>query len=78
MTSAADAGEIRTGTLVDGSRHGAAAPRGTEVPAAGLRVHVPVATWGSRAHDATVLSLLGGVQLAWLAALAYWVYRLAT
>jgi hypothetical protein len=78
MTSAAGAGEIRTGALVDGARHGEVAPRGTEVPAAGLRAHVPVATCASRAHDATVLSLLGGVQLAWLAALAYWVYRLAT
>jgi hypothetical protein len=78
MTSAAGAGEIRTGALVDGSRHGEAAPRGAEVPAAGLSAHAPVATWGSRAHDATLLSLLGCVQLAWLAALAYWVYRLAT
>jgi hypothetical protein len=77
MTSAAGAGEIRTGALVDGSRDGAAAPRG-EAPAAGLRAHVPVATWGSRARDATVLSLLGGVQLAWLGALAYCVYWLAT
>jgi len=80
MTSAAGAGEIRTGTLVDGSRDGAAAPRGTEAPApaVGLRAYVPVATWGSRAIDATVLSLLGGVQLAWLGALAYCVYWLAT
>ncbi len=78
MTSAAGAGDIGTGTLVDAARHGEAAPRGSEVTAAGLRAHVPVATWGSRAHDATILSLLGGVQLAWLAALAYWVYRLAT
>jgi hypothetical protein len=43
---------------------------------ADARVFAP--TEHSRVHDVTVLSLLGGVQLAWLAVLAYSLYWLAT
>jgi hypothetical protein len=78
MRAARVADEMLAGELVDVQHEQAVGGRTVTARGAHADARVFVPTEHSRVHDVTVLSLLGGVQLAWLAVLAYSLYWLAT
>jgi hypothetical protein len=81
MTSAAFADDVPVGNLFEGAHDEQEKPRQGDLSApATIAAASPAAASRRRLrlHDVTVISLLGGVQVSWIAALAYGLYWLVT